>query len=184
MLTRIRRRRFEQLFMPRLGAAYRLARALTGNAHDAEDVVQEAYLRAFRSFGSYRGGNEAAWLLTIVRNTGYSWLRMNRPTNTEPIDEEIGHRFHAGAGMENSTFHRNPEEHFVSACDAKLLRVAIAELPPLYREVIVLRELEEFSYREIAGITEIPVGTVMSRLSRARRRLQTILENAPENGES
>lgn len=152
------------MVLPHLDAAYNLARWLAGNDHDAQDVAQEASLRAFRFFGSFRGENPRAWLLTIVRNTFYTWLRKNRPPeNTAEIDDETM----AGEDTPASSETANP-----LFADADAVRRAIAELPVEFREIVVLREMEGFSYKEIADLAEVPMGTVMSRLARARRLLQ------------
>ena len=148
--------------MPHLDAAYNLARWLAGNDHDAEDIAQEACVRAFRFVGGHRGGDARAWLLAIVRNTAYSWLKKNRPTAVVAIDDD------ELAEIEDQTnapgaFHR---------ADADVLRAALETLPLEFREAIVLRELEGLSYKEIAEVADVPVGTVMSRLARARRQLQ------------
>ena len=156
--------RFEEAILPHLGAAYNLARWLTRDAHDAEDVVQEAYLRAYQFFGSFHGGDGRAWLLRIVRNTCYTWREHNRAR--EPVtafDEEKHSRPDPAA---------DPENILLRGEDQQLLRRAVEALPAEYREVIVLRELEGLSYREIAAVTGAPIGTVMSRLARARERLQ------------
>jgi len=150
-------------FLIHLDAAYNLARWLMRNEHDAEDVVQEAYLRAFRHLPGFRGGDGRAWLLAIVRNTCYDRLHQRGVQDHSAFDEGIH-----STGQSNT----NPEASLLKHEKAELLREALAELPVEYREVLVLRELEELSYTEIAGITKIPLGTVMSRLSRARRRLQ------------
>ena len=149
--------------MPHLGAGYNLARWLTRSEEDAEDVVQEACLRAFASFGGYRGGDARAWLLRIVRNTAYTWLRRSRAQ--EPalsFDEEL----HALPCDD-----QNPESIVLRGIDAHLLRQAMEALPVEFREAMVLREIEGLSYKEIAEIAEVPLGTVMSRLARARKRL-------------
>lgn len=154
--------RFEQIVVPHLGAAYNLSRWLTRNDTDAQDVVQEAYLRAFKFFGSYHGGDSRSWLLTIVRNTCYTWLQQNRARElTTEFDEEI-----------HSTESGNPETLLLEGANKQLLKQALEELPVAFREVVILRELEGLSYKEIADITDVPVGTVMSRLARARKRLQ------------
>jgi RNA polymerase sigma-70 factor (ECF subfamily) len=156
--------RFEQAVLPHLGAAYNLARWLTRDAHDADDVVQEAYLRACQFFDSFHGGDGRAWLLKIVRNTCYTWLERNRPREpATPFDETRHSTGVTAAG---------PEAPLVASEDRELLRQALAELSEEYREAIVLRELEGLSYREIAAVTSAPIGTVMSRLARARERLQ------------
>ena len=158
--------RFEQAVLAHEDAAYNLARWLTGNAHDAEDVAQEAVLRAFQSFDGFRGTDGRAWLLAIVRNTAYTWLRRNRPHELAPLDEEL----HAAAC---GTL--NPETILMLDADTQLIRQALEDLPVEFREVMVLREMEGLSYKEIAEIAAIPIGTVMSRLARGRRRLQASL---------
>ena len=156
--------RFEQIVLPHLDAAYNLARWLTRNDQDAEDVVQEACLRAFRFFAGFYGGDSRAWLLTIVRNTCYSWLRHNRAHElTTPFDEAIHDVECEGL---------NPEALLLHQADQQQLRQALEALPVESREVIVLRELEGLSYKEIGAIADIPLGTVMSRLARGRKRLQ------------
>ena len=151
-------------FCPIWTRAYNLARWLAGNDHDAQDVAQEASLRAFKFFGSLRGENARAWLLTIVRNTFYTWLRKNRPReniieiNDETLDIE---NVSAKAEAVNPQF-----------ADADAVRRAIADLPVEFREIVILREMEGFSYKEIADLAEVPIGTVMSRLARARKLLQ------------
>jgi RNA polymerase sigma-70 factor, ECF subfamily len=160
---------FEQAVLPHLGAAYNLARWFTGNDTDAEDVVQEAYLRALKFFSGFHGTNGRAWLLMIVRNTCYTWLQQNRAhMPTDSFDEEV-HSLECNAA--------NPETILLQRADYQLLRQALEELPMEFREVMVLRELEELSYREIANIAHVPIGTVMSRLARARKRLQQSLGN-------
>lgn len=159
--------RFEQAVLPHLDAAYNLARWLTRNEHDAEDVVQEAYLRAFKFFGGYHGGDSRAWLLAIVRNTCYTWLQQNRRRElTEELDEEA-------QGIESQT--PNPETSLLQNVDHQMLKRALEALPIEFREVVILRELEGLSYKEIADLAEVPIGTVMSRLARARKRLQQSL---------
>jgi RNA polymerase sigma factor (sigma-70 family) len=153
----------EQL-LSHLNAAYNLARWLTRNDTDAEDVVQEAYLRAFKHLRSFHGSDSRPWLLAIVRNTFYTWLQQNRaPERQIPFDEEI----HIAEDD-----HLNPEALLLQKANNQSVRQAIEELPDEFREVIVLRELEGLSYKQIADVTEIPVGTVMSRLARGRRRLE------------
>jgi RNA polymerase sigma-70 factor (ECF subfamily) len=155
---------FEQTVLPHLDAAYNLARWLTGNDHDAQDVAQEASLRAFRFFGSFRGENARAWLLSIVRNTFYTWLRKNRPPEKMvEIDDET---------LEIEDISANAEAANPQFADADAVRRAIAELPVEFREIVILREMEGFSYKEIADLAEVPIGTVMSRLARARKLLQ------------
>jgi RNA polymerase sigma-70 factor (ECF subfamily) len=158
---------FEEAVLPHLDAAYNLARWLTRNQRDAEDVTQEAYLRAFRFFPSFRGGDARAWLMKIVRNTCYTWLHANRPLqDATEFDENF---FPPDSRLPN------PEELVLQNDSGTLVRKALEELPPNYREVLILRELEGMSYREIAEITGMPVGTVMSSLSRARVRLRQAL---------
>jgi len=152
------------MVMPHLDAAHNLARWLAGNDHDAQDVAQEASLRAFKFFGSFRGENARAWLLSIVRNTFYTWLRKNRPLDKSiDINDET---------MEIEDVSANAEEVNPQFADAHAVRRAIAALPVDFREIVVLREMEGFSYREIAELAEVPIGTVMSRLARARKLLQ------------
>ena len=157
-----------------MNAAYNLARWLTHNHHDAEDLVQESFMRAFKYFSGFRGGDSRAWVLTIVRNTTYTWLRQNRMKEPETaFDEEV----HGPAGDET-----NPETIVLKSLDAELLRSALEELPVEFREALVLRELEGFSYKEIAQIANIPMGTVMSRLARARKQLEQKLAAQPGKG--
>ena len=163
---------FERIVLPHVDAAYNLARWLAGNDHDAEDIVQEACVRAFRFIGGHRGGEGRAWLLTIVRNTAFSWLKKNRPHAVVSIDDD------ELAQIEDQTVTANG----VFSADKNSLRAALEALPLEFREAIVLRELEGLSYKEIADVAEVPVGTVMSRLARARRQLQNHF--AQKEGES
>jgi RNA polymerase sigma factor (sigma-70 family) len=166
--------RFEEAVLPHLAAAYNLARWLTRNEHDAEDVVQEAYVRAWKFFGGFHGGESRAWLLAIVRNTCYTWLQHNRPQDrTTEFDEEI-HSLDGEAA--------NPETLLLQTVHHQLLRQALEELPVEFREVMILRELEGLSYKEIADIANVPIGTVMSRLARARKRLQQSLQSQVQGG--
>jgi RNA polymerase sigma-70 factor (ECF subfamily) len=158
--------RFERLVLPHLDAAYNLARWLAGNDHDAEDIAQDACVRAFRFVDGCRGADGRAWLLTIVRNTAYSWLKKNRPFALMSVDEDEFAEIEDQSTTDR-TFH---------GADTDALRAALEALPPEFREILVLRELEELSYKEIADIAELPVGTVMSRLARARRQLQDSLK--------
>jgi RNA polymerase sigma-70 factor (ECF subfamily) len=158
------RARFEQALLPHLDAAYNLARWLTRDDHDAEDLVQGAYLRALKSFGGFHGANGRAWLLTIVRNACYTWLEQKRARGpATAFDEEI-HIVESQA--------MDPEKRLLRAEDQQSVLRAVEELPMELREVVVLRELEGLSYKEIAAIAGIPMGTVMSRLARARERLR------------
>jgi RNA polymerase sigma factor (sigma-70 family) len=160
---------FEEAVLPHLDAAYNLARWLTRNDTDAEDVVQEAYLRAFKFFGGFHGADGRSWLLTIVRNTCYTWMQHNRsPELNVLLDDELD---------EIESKDLNPEALLVQRADTLMVRQILEELPVEFREVLVLRELEEMSYRDIAGITDLPLGTVMSRLARGRKRLQLALTN-------
>ena len=159
--------RFEQTILPHLDAAYNLARWLTRNEQDAQDMVQEASLRAFRFFDGFRGGDARAWLLTTVRNTCYTWLEQNRRSRaTTSFDEE----YH---GIEEEGL--NPSTLAIKSNDLALLKESLEELPDEFREVIVLRDLEELSYKQIAEVINAPLGTVMSRLARARGQLKRIL---------
>ena len=162
-----RKLKFEASVLPHLDAAYNFARWLTRNDHDAEDVVQEAFLRAYRYFDGLRGDSRA-WLLSIVRNTCFTWLKSNRPAELVGLDPEEGYE-------ETVAYTAGPEALASLNFNRHMLNEAIAALPAVFREVVVLRELEELSYKEIARITEVPIGTVMSRLSRARRLLQQSL---------
>jgi RNA polymerase sigma-70 factor (ECF subfamily) len=164
------RERFEQLVLPHVDAAFNLARWLLRGRSDAEDVAQEALLRACRFFGGFNGGDARAWLLQIVRNTCYTWLEKNRPMELSmEFDEELHQQTSA-----------TPETLAIIADDHKRLTLALETLPPRFREVLVLRELEGCSYKEIATITSIPLGTVMSSLSRARRQLYSALTNSSQ----
>jgi RNA polymerase sigma-70 factor (ECF subfamily) len=153
------RARFEQTVLPHLDAAYNLARWLTRNDHDADDVLQEAMLRAYRHFAGLRG-EARPWLLAVVRNACWSWLQANRLAEVEPLDDAIADDSLPG-----------PDAVLARTLDRRMLNEAIAALPVQFREVLVLRELEDLAYRDIARIAGIPIGTVMSRLARARRLL-------------
>jgi RNA polymerase sigma factor (sigma-70 family) len=167
---------FDEVFLPHMAEAYRLARWLTGNAYDAEDVVQDAALRAFRGIKSFGAVNARAWSLTIVRNTAYSWLVKNRPKAVVFTDDlsaaeqqELEHEGAHGPRIET------PEEIAFFKADAEDVERALAKLPAQFREVIVLREINQLNYRDIAEITNVPIGTVMSRLSRGRQLLVALL---------
>ena len=158
---------FEQAVLPHLDAAYNLARWLMRNEQDAQDIAQEAYLRAFRFFPGFRGGDARSWLMKIVRNTCYSWLHANRPLQeATEFDENL---------LPPDSCALNPEEAVLQNDSQTQVRKALEKLPPNYREVLILRELEGMSYKEIADITGMPAGTVMSSLSRARGQLRQIL---------
>lgn len=162
LIPRPRSADFEDLMLPYLGAAYNLARWLLQNEHDAEDAVQEAYLRAFRFFSGYRGGDPKSWLLEIVRNTCFGLLKREKHAATVPIDESVA----------ASKVHTSEPEALDGGERRIVLRNCIERLPSPFREVLVLRALEEMSYRQISDIVRLPIGTVMSRLSRARKRLE------------
>lgn len=167
------RRRFERLVLPHLDAAYNLARWLTHNDHDAEDVVQEAMMRAMRYMESCRGDEAKAWLLRIVRNSCFDWLKENRPAERLFLDED-------GEALNEIAAPHADEPHAVASRNAERRQIndAIAALPAAYRDVLVLREIEDLSYSDIARIADIPVGTVMSRLARARGLLRQMLSPA------
>ena len=163
-------RRFEMLVIPHLDAAYNLARWLTRNDQDAQDVVQDASMRAMRYFGGFRGDQARAWWLQIVRHTCYAWLKENRPAEVVALDDSEDTWREVAAPAAD-------EPHAIAVRNADRLQInqAIAALPIAYREVLVLRELEDLPYKDIARIADIPVGTVMSRLARARSLLRQAL---------
>lgn len=167
--------RFEQTIMPHLDAAYNLARWLTRNDSDAQDVVQDACLRAFRYFDSFQGENPSAWLLAIVRNTCFAWMRRNRPSEevagSDAIDAETAGNAEPLLGGGSRQLATDPETLLIESRARVQVNDIVAKLPAEFREVIVLREIEDLSYREIADVIGIPIGTVMSRLSRARKLL-------------
>ena len=159
---------FDEVVLPHLDAAYRLARWLMRNEHDAEDVVQEASLRAFRYFRTFTGGNGRAWFLRIVRNTCCGWRGHSFQAPTDPFDEEL----HSSARPAS-----DPETLLLQTDDVTLIQRAMSHLPDRFRELLVLRELEGLSYRELADVMGIPIGTVMSSLSRARQAFRGALDN-------
>lgn len=167
--------RFEHCVLPHLDAAFNLARWLVGNDHDAQDLAQESCVRALKYFDSFHGTDARAWLLTIVRNTTFTWLRQHRMQALTITIEDDYFDSAAAASDASGLSSPNPETQLVQQADADQLRQAIERLPVEFREVMVLRELEELPYKQIATITGTPVGTVMSRLARARKRLQQIL---------
>jgi RNA polymerase sigma-70 factor (ECF subfamily) len=170
--------RFARLVLPHLGDAYSLARWLTGNRADAEDVVQDASLRAFRAIAGFGGGSPRAWLLTIVRHSAYAWLRKNRPAALVTVEDlQTVESAQAKAGDPEAD---TPETALIAKADAARLMAAIADLPSPFRETLVLRDLQGLDYREIATVTGVPIGTVMSRLARARHRLMTTLVKEPQ----
>jgi len=164
---------FDSVVLPHLGAAFRLARWMIRNEHDAEDVVQEAALRAFQYFGTFVGGSGRAWFLQIVRNTCYGWHAKNANAPTDLFDEE--HDRAASSALD-------PEALLLQTDGAALIARALRTLPSRFRELLVLRELQGLSYREMADLIGVPIGTVMSGLSRARRALRGALEREPERG--
>jgi len=166
--------RFESDVLPHLDAAYNLARWLTRNDHDAEDVVQEAFMRALRYFDGMRGSEARPWLLKIVRNTCFTWLEKNRPADIIPLDDE---EREASAHAAGAADFETPEVILLQSANRKLVNQALEELPAGYREVIVMREIEDMSYKEIAAVAGIPMGTVMSRLARGRELLKISIEN-------
>ena len=157
---------FAEEVLPHLDSAYNLARWLTHNAADADDIVQEAYLSAFRYFDGFQGGDARAWLLTIVRNASYRWLRKNRFHQPATEFDEAIHAVPAAT---------DPETLILQHADSQLVEQAIRALPARFREVLILRELEGLSYREIADVVGVPIGTVMSSLSRARDRFRHLV---------
>jgi RNA polymerase sigma-70 factor (ECF subfamily) len=167
---------FDEVFAPHMAEAYRLAQWLAGSASDAEDIVQEAAIRAFRGIKSFGAVNARAWSLTIVRNTALSWLTKNRSRRVSYIDDlnaaeqqELEYEGLHGARIET------PEQAALLKADAEEIERALAQLPTQFREVIVLREINQMNYRDIAEITNVPIGTVMSRLSRGRQLLLSLL---------
>jgi len=175
--------RFRELMLPHLDAAYNLARYLTSDASIAEDVVQEAFLRAFRSFETYRGGPPRAWLFAILRNC---WrdrvgeqIRRERVLVSDASLSEAQSEAVAGIPADSDT----PEESLARAREVDTVRGVIAALPEPFRETLILREMEDMSYREIASVTGVPIGTVMSRLARAREMLAKLLLPAHAAGQ-
>jgi len=167
---------FDEVFLPHMAEAYRLAHWLTGNASDAEDVVQDAALRAFRGIRSFGAVNARAWSLTIVRNTAYSWLMKNRPKAVVFTDDlSAAEQRQLEQEGPQGTRIETPEEIALFKADAEDVQRALAELPAQFREAIVLREINQLNYRDIAEITNVPIGTVMSRLSRGRQLLIALL---------
>ena len=169
---------FERVVLPHLRAAYNLARWILRNDHDAEDVMQEAVLRAFRSFDGFSGGNPRTWLMTVVRNSSYTFLQQNRAheLGTE-LDDDLHSGIAAGVRVPET-----PEVVLLRGAEGRFLNEAVAALPVEFREVFVLREAEGLSYKEIADLAGIPIGTVMSRLSRARRHLQAAIARRDHTG--
>jgi RNA polymerase sigma-70 factor (ECF subfamily) len=168
--------RFERSVLPHLDAAYNLARWLVRNDQDAQDVVQDAMVRAFRFHDRQEGPNPRAWLLAIVRNSAWTWLEKNRPSEVVAIEDAAGAVAQAEAASQAAN-DANPEVIVLQSAQAKLVNQALEELPAVFREVVVLRELEDLSYKEIAAIAGVPVGTVMSRLARGREMLRNSIAN-------
>jgi len=161
--------RFARLVLPHLGDAYSLARWITGSRADAEDVVQDACLRAFRAIGSIGDGSSRPWVLTVVRNTAYTWLRKNRPSAVLVVEDlESVETAMANRGDPDA---ETPETTLIAKADAACLQAAIAALPTAYRETLILRDVQGLSYREISEVTGVPIGTVMSRLARGRNQV-------------
>jgi RNA polymerase sigma-70 factor, ECF subfamily len=159
--------RFAEVFLPHLVDAFRLARWIAGSRADAEDIVQEASMRAFKNIRGFSGGNARAWVLTIVRNTSYSWLAKNRP-KTLVLGDDLDQRTRETIEQEDP---QTPEAALIAKLDAQEVRKAMASLPVPFREVLVLREIHDLDYRTIAEVAALPIGTVMSRLARARSML-------------
>lgn len=171
--------RFEQLAMPHLDAAYNLARWLTRDPHDADDLVQSAYLRAYRFADNYRGGDARAWLLTIVRNTFYTALRDRKPQQGDVSFDEALHGMEGDELLAQETANNpacDPAAIVASRDMSRGVDQALRQLPPAFREVLVLKEMDELSYKQIAEVADIPIGTVMSRLARARKLLLSYLQ--------
>ena len=164
-LAHVDRKLFEEAVLPQLDAGYNLARWLTRSAGDAEDVVQDACERALRYFDAFRGGDAKSWFLTIVRHACYDWIKRNRPAEIAPVEPEV-------IDDAADPLALTPEQIVMRDATTAALDEAIAALPAGYREVLILRELEDLSYKEIARVVDIPIGTVMSRLARARGMLQ------------
>jgi len=163
--------RFASVVLPHLADAYALARWLTGNSADAEDVVQDACLHAFRGIGNFSNGNARAWVLTIVRRTAYTWLGKNRPAALVLVEDVAG----VGRAQSGEPDVETPETALIAKADAGLLEAAIAALPAPFRGTLVLRDVQGLAYREIAEVMDVPIGTVMSRLARARHSLMAII---------
>jgi RNA polymerase sigma factor (sigma-70 family) len=180
-----RAEQFQRAVLPHLNAAYNLARWLCRNDHDAEDIVQEATLRAFRFFDGFHGEDARAWLLAIVRNTTYTWLQQNRGhESSTSFDEEFHSLQEGGSVTLLNQADSNPEAILARDDDRGLVNRALEMLPVEFREVLVLRELEELSYKEISEVAGIPMGTVMSRLARARRLLGECLNRMDKESSS
>jgi RNA polymerase sigma-70 factor (ECF subfamily) len=164
---------FERLTLPHLDAAFNLAFWLVRSAPDAEDIVQESYMRAFRAFQGFTGTDAKPWLLAIVRNAAYRWLsNRRRAENVISLDEAFGSRGEEPAEAQVASEDPTPEAQLIGEVDRGLVQRGLAELPPVFREIVVLREIEGLAYREISRVTGAPLGTVMSRLARGRKELR------------
>ena len=165
--------RFSEVVQPHLADALALARWLTGSKHDAEDVVQEACLKALAGLSGFRGGNARAWVLTVVRHTAYTWMRRHRPKALLVVGDLA--TLDALSGVATDHTQAGGDADLIRKADARSLQSAIADLPLAFREVVVLRDINDLTYKEIAEMLSIPIGTVMSRLSRARQTLALVL---------
>jgi RNA polymerase sigma-70 factor (ECF subfamily) len=173
----VRQARFQALVLIHLDAAYNLARWLARNDDDAQDIAQEAYLRALKFFDGFHGEDARAWLLAIVRNTYYTWIKTRRSrAQDESFEEEVHGLGENSATWADSASHSNPELLLMQQASKQIINTALDRLPVESREILVLRELEDLSYKEIAAIVEVPIGTVMSRLARARKLLRDELQ--------
>ncbi|HVN36491.1 MAG TPA: sigma-70 family RNA polymerase sigma factor [Casimicrobiaceae bacterium] len=174
-------RRFQEIALPHLDAAYNLARWIARSDTDAQDIVQEAFLRAFKSFGGFRGTSARPWLLAIVRNTCYTWLRQHRGPRLEvPYDDAAGSDEAAEPYPVDGD--ANPEALLAASEERRTFDAALDSLPAEFREAVILRDVEDLSYKEIAAVAAIPIGTVMSRLARGRRMLFAALTRMREGG--
>ncbi len=176
-MTTLAKARFAQIVLPRLDEGYRLARWLTGSASDAEDVVQEACIRAYRAIENFAEGNARAWFLTIVRNAAYSWLQRHRPSKLVSLEDmpiEAQQEVETGGILVAAV--PTPEDLLLAKQRSVALQNAVEKLPLHLRETLVLREFHGLSYREIAAISNVPTGTVMSRLAKARQSLLSLLK--------
>jgi RNA polymerase sigma-70 factor, ECF subfamily len=175
---------FERVALPHMQAAFNLAFWLVRSHADAEDVVQEAYLRAFRAFDGFRGADLRPWLLAIVRNAAYRWLsNRRRSANVISLNEAFERNGEEAEAVQIASDAPSSEARLIGEVDRAIVRSALAELPPIYREVLMLREIEGLRYRDIAEVTGAPVGTVMSRLSRGRSELRKVLSRLMEKDE-
>jgi RNA polymerase sigma-70 factor (ECF subfamily) len=175
---------FERVALPHMPAAFNLAFWLVRSQADAEDVVQEAYLRAFRAFDGFRGVDVRPWLLAIVRNVAYRWLsNRRRSANVISLNEAFERNGEGAEAAQVASDSPSSEAQLIGEVDRAIVHTALAELPPIFREVLMLRELEGLRYQEIAEVTGAPVGTVMSRLSRGRSELRKVLSRLMEKDE-